>query len=233
MAKSDKSLVVANNDIQLEEYDEAQPQAPTYLRGTNRVQNIRQVRDLARTFTIRSLNRLARLMDTSKDERVQIQAANSLLNRAWGNPVTEIQINEASTGDPAIAARAAALAAAHMEPDQLRGVMAALQDALGTREVVTETYEDEKTIAEREAAWTDPQLVTETAQVGSQSNHNLCAAKRCGHSNLEHENGVGKCDLCRCPLYDRPCTICGHSRRQHNQGFAEACSEDDCKCTGD
>ena len=236
MPRASKALIPAiEEDVQLVAIDPEVPEPPgPVLRGGYRVQNVRQVRELARTFTVRALNKLVRLMDSGRDERIQFQATVELLNRAWGHPPVDLQITETNAaGDPTTIARATALAAQQHDPEQLRGVLAALQDALGIKPVIPAGFEaTNEPLATREDDSPDPQLVTQFDQLGEKYADALCA-NPCGHAKLEHENGAGSCDICRCPLYTRPCTLCAHPRLGHTEGFFEACRVAGCSCTGD
>jgi len=48
-----------------------------------------EVRELARKNSVKAINRLVKLID-SEDEKVAIQASNSILDRAWGKPAQAI-----------------------------------------------------------------------------------------------------------------------------------------------
>ena len=48
--------------------------------------------ELARTFTVPALNKLAHLMYHAKSEAIQMHAANLLLDRAWGKAPQALQI---------------------------------------------------------------------------------------------------------------------------------------------
>jgi hypothetical protein len=50
-----------------------------------------QVRDLARAHTEKSLETLAYVRDNSKNDLARVRAAESLLNRGWGQPTTYVE----------------------------------------------------------------------------------------------------------------------------------------------
>lgn len=50
-----------------------------------------QVRELARAHTEKSLETLAHIRDESKNDLARVRAAESLLNRAWGQPTAYVE----------------------------------------------------------------------------------------------------------------------------------------------
>jgi hypothetical protein len=76
----------------------------------------REVRDLARSHGPEAIAKLAHLMRSSKDDRVQLAAAEELLNRGYGRPMQQVHIEHEETVSPF----------AHLSPDQKRELAAML-----------------------------------------------------------------------------------------------------------
>jgi hypothetical protein len=60
----------------------------------------REVRDLARSHGPEAIAKLAHLMRSSKDERVQLAAAEELLNRGYGRPMQQLHIEHEDNASP-------------------------------------------------------------------------------------------------------------------------------------
>ena len=59
---------------------------------------VKEVQELARKYSRRSIRALARIVQESPDDRARIAAAEALLNRAWGKPTQSVEMAGADGG---------------------------------------------------------------------------------------------------------------------------------------
>lgn len=209
-------------EVEDEELVDAQerPRPSPRLNLNSRATTIREVRDLARKFTVRNLNHLLHLSENADDQRVQLAATVELLRRAWGNPVAESEHEVDPTTAEGITARAEKFKELLENNEHLKKTLAALQAAGiigGHLDPPTPQHapEEMKTVPDA------PALESTALVVSHQPRRCFC-----GHLPTEHEGGMTSCEVCGCPMYDPNCMKCAHPHSRH----APVCDADKCFC---
>ena len=165
------------------------------------------VRELARKYSVAAVRRLVWLMTNSSNHRVQLGAAQTLLDRAFGRAPQELKFSEPDNPEEIQRRRDAYEELSH-RPEFLLATIEALNKAgvlsSGTPAVIAKAVEIEPepklvVVKDFPSQPTPPPVLNEEQRREAEEGQE-CGAERCRHARRSHPGGAS-CEACKCPMF--------------------------------